>query len=158
VIDLVARYIAPMAYAVLPTEMASPPATALVLAIGWQESRFAHRVQVKGPARGFFQFEQGGGVSGVLSHPKSAAYARAALKALGYRYEPTPQGCYWALEHNDALAFAFARLLLYTLPWPLPVRTMEAEGWRQYVAAWRPGKPHLDTWGESWKRGWAAVG
>lgn len=156
-IDLVAKHVVPMAYAVLPKAMNQLPATALLLAIGWQESRFAHRVQVKGPARGLWQFEQVGGVTGVLSHPQTREHVRSALKALGYRYEPTPQGCYWAIEHNDALAFVFARLLLYTLPWALPVQSMEAEGWRQYTAAWRPGKPHIETWGESWKRGWAAV-
>lgn len=155
-IDLIQKHIAPAAYAVLPPALASDAATSVLLAIGWQESRFAHRQQVKGPARGFWQFEQGGGVNGVLGHAKTAPLVRSALKQLGYRHEPTPFGCYVAIEHNDVLAFVFARLLLSTLPSPLPRRDDEIEGWRQYTSAWRPGKPHIDTWAEAWKRGWAA--
>lgn len=153
-IDLIRAHAIPAAYDVLPPAMASREATALLLAIGYQESRFAHRQQVKGPARGFWQFEMGGGVVGVLGHPTTQAPARSALKALAYRYDPTPHGCYAAIEHNDVLAVVFARLLLWTLPGALPGRQDEGLGWRQYLAAWRPGKPHAETWSEAWKMGW----
>lgn len=155
-IDIVRRHIVPAAYTVLPPAMATPEATALLMSIGWQESRFTNRIQVKGPARGFFQFEQNGGVAGVLSHAKTKDIARSAMKQLGYRFEPTPYGCYTAIEHNDVLAVVFARLLLWTLPGILPTQSEPAEGWRLYTHGWRPGKPHFDSWDEAWKHGWAA--
>jgi hypothetical protein len=156
VIDIIRKHIAPAAYSVLPKTMKSDAATAVVLAIGWQESRYEHRQQVKGPARGFWQFEQRGGVHGVLGHEQTADIARSALKQLGYRHEPTPFGVYVALEHNDVLAFVFARLLLYTVPAPLPRFEQMQEGWRQYASSWRPGKPHIESWTDAWKHGWAA--
>ena len=154
--DLIRRHIAPAAYDVLPPHLASDEATSVLMAIGWQESRFQHRQQVKGPARGFWQFEQGGGVNGVLGHAKTAPIVRSALKQLGYRHEPTPFGCYVAIEHNDVLAFVFARLLLSTVPGPLPKRGEVEQGWRNYIFGWRPGKPHIDSWPEAWKHGWNA--
>jgi hypothetical protein len=147
VIELVRRFIVPAAYAVLPADLSSPPATRLVMAIGWQESRFQHRRQIGGPARGLWQFESAG-VKGVLAHEASKDLIRAAFAALQYRHAPTPYGCHSALEHNDVLAAVFARLLLWTLPWPLP--TTAEDGWRQYLAAWRPGRPHAHTWAEAW--------
>ena len=57
----------PAAYSLLPAEMESAEATALLLSIGLQESQFTHRRQVGGPARGFYQFELSG-VQGVLRH------------------------------------------------------------------------------------------
>ena len=145
---MVSTHIVPAAFMVLPSDMRSTAARRLLLAIGWQESRFTHRVQVGGPARGYWQFEQAGGVRGVLGHQKSRDVAREALRALGYRHEPTPFGCYAAIEHNDVLACVFARLLLWTLPDRLAED--EANGWRQYIAAWRPGKPHAHTWPTAW--------
>jgi hypothetical protein len=38
--------------------MDSPKARVLSAAIGHQESRFIHRRQINGPARGFWQFER----------------------------------------------------------------------------------------------------
>ena len=48
----------------LPDRMLSDEAVTMMLAIGYQESRFEHRRQIRGPARGFWQFEHGGGVVG----------------------------------------------------------------------------------------------
>ena len=58
------------ALALLPAAMNTPQARCMLLAIGLQESRFVHRRQIGGPARGFWQFERGtrtsrGGVWGV---------------------------------------------------------------------------------------------
>jgi hypothetical protein len=52
------------------------------------------------------------------------------------------------MRYNDIVAASAARLLLYTLPQALPVNA--AEGWDQYIAAWRPGKPHPEKWSECW--------
>src|SRR5690606_34658050 len=143
----------PAAYAVLPAPMASPGATAMLLAIGWQESRFAHRQQVGGPARGYWQFEQMGGVRGVLAHAQTGAVAREALVRLGYRRDATPWSVYDAIAHNDMLAAGWARLLLWTLPDALPQASDVEVAWRQYMAAWRPGRPHRGTWDEAWQVG-----
>lgn len=155
--ELIRQHVIPAAYTVLPSAMASPQATAMLMAIGWQESRFEHRQQIGGPARGFWQFEQRGGVVGVLSHPQTRDTVRSAMRFLHYRYEPTPHGCYDAIGHNDILAAVFARLLLWTVPHPLPRADQREHGWRQYREAWRPGRPHEETWGDAWRTGWSTT-
>ncbi|MCV6902125.1 MAG: hypothetical protein NTT76_05400, partial [Achromobacter xylosoxidans] len=47
------------ALALLPAGMDTQAAHVMLLAIGLQESRFTHRQQIGGPARGFWQFEKG---------------------------------------------------------------------------------------------------
>jgi len=141
----------------LPESMDSDPAIAMCIAIALQESRIQHRRQIGGPARGYWQFEQGGGVRGVLTHPKSQQYIRTVLQSLDYHPESDPAACYAAIEHNDVLAAAFARLLLYTLPDTLPARNAPGAGWTQYVRAWRPGKPHQETWNGYFETAWEVV-
>jgi hypothetical protein len=137
------RAIAP-ALAMLPARMSSVPAVAQMLAIGLQESRFEHRRQIGGPARGFWQFEQGGGVRGVLRHSASRVHAQAVCRARNVI--ATESAVYAALEHDDVLAAAFARLLLWTDPKPLPALGDEQGAWDLYLRVWRPGKPHRHTW------------
>lgn len=150
--DFIAAHALPAALSLLPEKMDSPEARALVLAIGWQESRFKHRRQIKGPAVGWFQFEAGGGVEGVLRHISTTRLAERACRALVY--EPTIETVYEALEHNDVLACVFARLLLYAHPDPLPGAGEEDKAWAYYLKQWRPGKPHPETWPESYAAGW----
>lgn len=138
----------PAALSLLPAKMDTPAARAMLLAIGLQESKFQHRTQVQGPARGYWQFEEQGGVMGVLTHRQSAALSVTVCDALGY--VPTPNGAFPAIADNDVLACAFARLLLWTLPDALP--TTAVEGWAQYLAAWRPGRPHPETWAGNWAK------
>ena len=54
----------------LPAKMESPQAVVMLLAIGLQESRFEYRRQMgNGPAKSFWQAEQGGGmVTGLLRY------------------------------------------------------------------------------------------
>lgn len=132
------------ALALLPARMNSPNAIALLLAIGLQESRLTHRRQIGGPARGLWQFERGGGVRGVLEHPSSKKLAAAVCEARGV--EPIASRVYEALEDDDVLAAAFARLLLWTDPKPLPAIGDTQSGWDLYIRTWRPGKPHRHTW------------
>jgi len=122
----------------------SPEARVLLLAIAGKESGLAHRRQVKGPARGLWQFEQGGGVRGVLNHPSTRAAAAALCNARGVT--ATPAAVYAQLEQDDILAAGFARLLLYTLPKRLPAIGNVSVAWAQYLDAWRPGKPHINRW------------
>ena len=147
-LTLVRQHVLPAAFTVLPVAMESPAAVRLLLAIGWQESRFQHRAQIGGPAKGFWQFEQMGGVRGVLVHEQTRTAVRDALRALSYRHEVTPWECYTALQHNDVLAAVFARLLLWTDPAPLPED--EHAAWQVYLRTWRPGKPHEATWHQAW--------
>lgn len=128
---------------VLPGKFDSAAATVMLLAIGHQESRFVYRQQIRGPARGYWQFELSG-ISGVLRHPSTSRYAQAAcsirnvLPAVGTVYE--------ALAEDDLLACAFARLLLWTDPALLPGLDTPATAWNYYLRLWRPGKPHRETW------------
>lgn len=133
----------------------TPAARAMLLAIGLQESRFEHRVQIGGPAHGYWQFEEGGGVKGVLRHEATKGPIRAVLAARGVA--DTTRAAYDAIVSDDVLACAFARLLLWTLPGALPARGDPEGGWRQYVDAWRPGKPHRQTWDALYAQAWGLV-
>lgn len=141
--------------------MDSLEARVMLLAIGLQESRFTNRFQVvqgkpgaKGPARGFWQFEQGGGVKGVLNFnrgkPNVQACAHALCKARGVHGDA--KAVWLALEHDDVLAAGFARLLLRSDPYALP-KLGDAEGaWQLYLRTWRPGKPHWQSWDALYKQ------
>ncbi|MCY1373568.1 hypothetical protein D9M69_608520 [compost metagenome] len=124
--------------------MTSLQAELMLLAIGLQESRFEHRRQIGGPARGFWQFEKGGGVRGVLEHAKAGPFARDLCAARGV--PATAETVYQALERDDVLAAGIARLFLFTNPNPLPAVGECAAAWDYYLATWRPGKPHRRTW------------
>lgn len=148
----------PAAYSLLPDQMHSPKATAILLAIGLQESKFQHRRQLpKGPARGFWQFERAGGVEGVLTHRSTQTYIRRVLESMEYPSTTDAYKAHTAIEHNDVLACCFARLLLWTLPDTLPTRAEADAGWSQYLKAWRPGKPHPETWAENFRIAWTVV-
>lgn len=142
--ELRERAIAP-ALAMLPARMNSVAAEVQMLAIGLQESRFEHRRQIGGPARGFWQFEQGGGVRGVLRHHSSREHALSVCRIRNVI--ATEGAVYAALEHDDVLAAAFARLLLWTDPKAMPALGDEQGAWDLYLRVWRPGKPHRNTWG-----------
>lgn len=144
------------ALALLPANMDSPAARVMLLAIGLQESRFVHRRQIGGPARGFWQFEKGGGVRGVLTHAASASLARQVCEVRGVA--PTSAAVYAQLESDDVLAAAFARLLLWTDPARLPDVGDSKGGWDLYARTWRPGKPHPETWPAMYAQALAAVG
>lgn len=150
----------------LPRHCDSPAARAMLIAIALQESRLAVRWQVlqgggKGPARGLLQFEQGtrasrGGVWGVYLHKTSASLLAPVCHARGVALEP---GAIWrALETDDVLAVAVARLLLLTDPYPLPQRGEYDAAWRLYAdRTWQPGRPHRQTWDAYYDRAWSEV-
>lgn len=133
------------ALALLPKQMDSPQARVMLLAIGLQESRFEYRRQMgNGPARGFWQFEQNGGVRGCVNHPASSGLLKQICVASGVAFEP--RAIWSALERDDVLAAAVARLLLYTDQRPLPALDDPDAAWDCYCRNWRPGKPHPQTW------------
>ena len=137
-------------YKLLPMKMDSHFARVNQAAIGQQESGYLVRRQYgNGPARGYWQFEEGGGVKGVMEHKSTAELARSVCHARGV---PFVRRAVWeALETDDVLAAAFCRLLMWTDSGKLP--TTEADGWAMYARTWRPGKPHPDKWPASWKFG-----
>ena len=126
--------------------MDTPEARVMLIAIALQESRLSYRAQIRGPARGYWQFEQGGGVRGVLTHPASQRYAETIAERLDY--EPGVSIVYEALADNDVLAASCARLLLWTDPRALPGIDDVDTAWDTYIRNWRPGKPHPDTWAD----------
>lgn len=135
------------------------------LAIGGQESKYLARRQVinkggklvpEGPASGFWQFEQGGGVRGVLRHERSAVLAKRLCAVRDV--EPTAAAVWKALEHDDVLAAGFARLLLLTDLGKLPaIGDLEA-GWACYIKNWNPGKPHKGTWADAYAKARTELG
>ena len=135
----------------LPTKLDSREAKAMMIAIAMQESRWDERRQIRGPARGFWQFELAG-IRGVLGHRASKPLIESVLTKLDY--DLRPETSYIAIEHNDVLAFAYARLLLWTVPDPLPGPGNAAGAWAQYIDAWRPGKPHRHTWDDFYSQAW----
>lgn len=139
----------------LPVRMNTQVARLMMLAIQKQEDPEERRYQVvrrvggtlpenvvgpntaKGPARGLWQFEAGGGISGVLKHPSTEEHIRVICEH--FNVPPTPKACWEAVEHNDILAACFARLLLWSDPLPLP-KVSDAEGaFELYLRTWRPG-------------------
>ena len=133
----------------------------MLYAIGLQESRFTHRAQVidgggKGPARGYWQFERGGGVTGVLRHPSSRFWMNSVCNARNVPAQP--MNVWLALETDDVLAAAAARLLLFTDPARLPAIGEQSEALRYYLRVWRPGKPQPSTWPECYETALKAVG
>lgn len=142
-------------FALLPPRMDSPRARAMVLAICLQESDLQHRRQNGGPARGYAQFERGGGVLGVLTHRLTRTHAEDVCWKLDIA--PSAEAVYTALEFCDPLAVAFARLLLWSDPGTLPDRHSDLHGWALYLRTWRPGKPHPKKWGGCFGVSWDLV-
>ncbi|AZY50078.1 hypothetical protein C0J09_13785 [Bordetella avium] len=137
------------ALTLLPANMDTPRARVMLLAIGLQESRFVHRRQIGGPARGFWQFEKGtrasrGGCWGVYLHASSRGHLGVLCKARSVACDP--DSIYAAVEYDDVLAAGVARLLLWTDAHALPGVGDQAGGWDLYLRTWRPGKPHPHTW------------
>lgn len=138
----------------------TPEARRILLAIALQESALAHRRQLaaggveSGPAASFWQFEAGGGCKGVLTHYLTAQSMHNLC--VDFNVDTTPAGLWEAMRYHDIVAAIAARLLIYTLPSKLP--TTAADGWAQYTAAWRPGKPHPEKWQSCWDLATLATG
>ncbi len=143
------------ALSILPERMTSKEAMAMLVAIGLQESSLTQRRQVGGPARGLWQFEAAGGVKGVLEH--KATKHIAAFVCASRSVNPDKLAVHAQLAHDDILAAAFARMLLWTLPGELSGKDDSGTGWKQYLDAWRPGKPRPTAWGAYYKTAWEVV-
>lgn len=154
------------AYCLLPARMNSPEASLQSLATALQESRCTMRRQLinrgkrlvaEGPAKGIHQAELGGGmVTGIFGHKATREHVRSVCDALGV--ERNPRAIWDALESNDVLSFALARLLLWSDPKPLPAIGDSDTAWAYYMRVWRPGKPHFHTWAEAYRVARKALG
>jgi hypothetical protein len=150
----------------LPGHMDSARARVQVMANGCQESRLTARFQLtdelggKGPARGLWQMERGteasrGGVTGIWLHHDTNEPLRLVCRARDVGFDPPT--IWAALEGDDVLAAACARLLLWTDKLALP-QIGDADGaWDCYQRVWRPGKPHPETWPDCYAAAVAAV-
>ncbi|WP_175796323.1 hypothetical protein [Burkholderia anthina] len=146
--QIIGSAVAP-ALKILPAAMDTPQARVMLLSIGLQESRFTYRQQLGGPARGFWQFEQGtaqsrGGVWGVYLHEASRYWLSMLCGVRGVAFSPA--SIYSALATDDVLAAGVARLSLFADPKVLPAVNDADGGWALYARVWRPGKPHPETW------------
>lgn len=134
------------------------PATAsarvLVMAIAGQESGWAARRQIGGPARSYWQFEKGGGVDDVFrvtSRPLGIVCASLDIAC-------DPAVVFEAMAWNDTLACAMARLLLWQDPAPLPAVGNKSAAWAYYLRRWRPGAPHRSSWDGRYDQAVSAMG
>lgn len=143
-------------YSLLPAKMDTPAARVLQAAIGYQESKYLTRRQYgNGPAVSYWQFELGG-IRGVMLHASTARLAISVCEARGVEFNS--QKIWQAMQTDDVLGAAFARLLMWTDSQPLPAIGDEAAGWKLYaLRCWRPGKPHPEEWPTSYKFGMGVV-
>ena len=137
---------------ILPGKFHSRGATVLMLAIGLQESGFVHPIQLigndrrpVGPARGYWQFERGGGVVGVMNHGTTSRYTRAACNIAQVAFNAAD--IHYALAFDHVFAAALARLLLWTDPRATPAIGDEAGAFDYYIRNWRPGAFKRDPGG-----------
>lgn len=133
----------------LPEGMGGARAEVMLLAIGLQESGFVQRRPDIGPERGFWRARPDDDMVGiVLRHPFSAPLAVAACDAR--RVPPIEERVFAALEHDDVLAAAFARLLLHSEGERLPPVGEVADAWTLYCRIWRPAQEQRQSWDRSY--------
>ncbi len=130
--------------ALLPTYMVCNQSRVALMAIAGQESNWAARQQVGGPAVGYWQFEESG-ITEVIA--KQGHLVQVVLGTLDIPILDLPvPAAHAAIQYNDPLACAFARLLLWSDPEPLPAIGDTATCWQYYERLWRPGKPDVTRW------------
>lgn len=134
------EHVIPQAMALLLQRMDTREARVMLVAICLQESGLADRRQGTdsnpGPARGLPQFEENG-VLGVMNHVASRDIARRVANARGVIFNT--RAIHRAMETDDVLALAFARLLLWTDRGALPALGDVDTARDYYLRNWRPG-------------------
>lgn len=125
----------------------SDQARVMLMAIAGQESDWRSRRQIGGPARSYWQFEQGGGVVDVLQRAPGKIVTICRELDIPSNNAAT---LFEAMAWNDMLACSMARLLLFIDLMPLPELGKEETAWQYYLRNWRPGAPHRDKWTEAY--------
>ena len=133
--------------ALVPGYMVSDAARVLLMAIAGQEMGLSQRAQIVAsgppPGLGYWSFQADGTADVMQRQPSLMAAICATLDV--------PTTSVWtALQYNDALACAVARLCLWTDPAPLPAIGDQAGGWNYYLTNWRPGRPDQSRWGAAY--------
>jgi len=128
-------------------------ACVMMIAIAGQESDWQERRQIRGPARSYWQFERMGGVVEVMDKCPEPLRNVTLWTQIPYQREVLFEAMAW----NDALAFAFARLLLWQDRAPLPPLGAEATAWDYYLRNWRPGVPRPEKWPRVYRAACEAV-
>lgn len=119
-------------------------ASRLLYAIGLQESEFQHRKQIKGPAKGFFQFEPIACLE-VINRDKPLLEQ--------HKLPTNHRDLYNVLQWSEVGMILSARILLYYgSPYRLPKKHETEHAWQNYLKAWRPGKPRLGDWWGNWSK------
>src|SRR5262245_32238949 len=120
-------------------------ALVMCMTIPGQESAWNARLQGGGPARGYSQFEEGGGVHGVLTHPASSGLIRTICDANDID-KVNDDKIYEQKAWSAFLNMSMTRLLLYTGPRPLPAVGDVQGSYFYYDSIWRPGSKRPDDW------------
>lgn len=129
---------------VAPQVADSPASRVLLMAIAGQESDWAARLQHGGPARSYWQFENGGGVAQLLGIPSCASVLKTVCAFEDITYSQST--IFEAMAWNDTLDCVMARLLLWQDPAKLPEVGDVNGGWNYYNRNWRPGAPRPNEW------------
>ena len=150
---VLAKVIVP-ALALLPANMDTPEARAMLVAIGGQESGYRTRQQNGGPARGMWQDERPVEQL-LLTNQASAAEVHALCKSRAVA--PVASDMYWAVGTDDVFAAGIARLILWCDLEPLPAVGDQDAAWACYLRVWGPGKPRPADWPANYRAALAAV-
>lgn len=151
IVEPTLQYMAASPSISVPTSMG---ARVLTMATAGQESGWAARRQIGGPARSYWQFEKGGGVAEVMQ--KTPVELKAVCASQDVPYDAT--AIFEAMAWNDTLACTMARLLLWQDPNPLPAVGDKEGAWQYYLRNWRPGAPHRASWDGLYDQSLAAIG
>jgi len=127
----------------LPAAMNTQQSRLMLMAIAGQESGWANRTQVGGPARGFWQFDMTA-ILDILAHPVCGPLAISACAMWDVPADPTT--IYEAIAWHDPLACHMARLLLLADPAALPAIDDAADAYACYTRNWRPGVERPEAW------------
>lgn len=159
-IDYVQGSVLPAALRLLPPHLSGDEATAMLLAVGLQEScGLTCRGLVNGgPGErvSFWRLDVDA-VQRTLEHRATQMPLAAALATLRYDWNAPPEKLLGVLAHNDVAAACVARCLLFTSPVPLAGPNVAGAGWDAYRAAWRPERPRRSTWNNFFQLAWQRV-
>lgn len=129
----------------LPKNMNSLNARAQLLKTGLQESKLTYRrqlistdrgLQPLGPAAGLWQFERGG-IQGVMNHRATSKHLKDICEQRGVA--PRVEDIWIAIQTDDVLAAALARLNYWWSHRSLPDMHDRDGSWEEYLWCWRPG-------------------
>ncbi|BCD84279.1 hypothetical protein PSm6_06860 [Pseudomonas solani] len=146
-LDSLRRLVLEPALSLLPDEMNSPEAQLMLLAIALQESDLDKRPLAEGGPHSYWQSGSPDEmVHFVLRCPVTRDLAVAVCDAR--QVPPVDERVRAALEHDDVLAAAFARLLLWTDPARLPAIDEVDAAHDLYMRTWRTPDPRPELWCE----------